>query len=82
MKMLSTNQWLAVAGPVKESKDFTGKVLKLTGETRQNTWYTLLADAIECCDAIAKIIDRHVQLEAFKLSRSEWQTLQDASGFL
>lgn len=28
------------------------------------------------------MIDRHDQLEAFKLSRDEWQTIQDASGFL
>lgn len=66
----------------KEFKDLAGKVLKLPGETRWNAWYTLLADAIECRDAIARIIDRHAQLEAFKLSRDEWQTLQDVSGFL
>jgi len=66
----------------KEFKDLAGKVLKLPGETRWNAWYTLLADAIECRDAIARIIDRHAQLEAFKLSRDEWQTLHDVSGFL
>jgi hypothetical protein len=66
----------------KEFKDLAGKVLKLPGETRWNAWYTLLTDAIECRDAIARIIDRHAQLEAFKLSRDEWQTLQDVSGFL
>jgi hypothetical protein len=43
----------------KEFKDLAGKVLKLPGETRWNAWYTLLADAIECRDAIARIIDRH-----------------------
>lgn len=53
----------------KEFKDLAGKVLKLPGETRWNAWYTLLADAIECRDAIARMIDRHGQLEAFKLSR-------------
>ncbi|KAI6788131.1 hypothetical protein KC361_g9215 [Hortaea werneckii] len=66
----------------KEFKDLAGKVLKLPGETRWNAWYGLLADAIECRDAIARMIDRHAHLEAFKLSRDEWQTLQDASDFL
>jgi hypothetical protein len=66
----------------KEFKDLAGKVLKLPGDTRWNAWYGLLADALECRDAIARMIDRHVQLEAWKLSRDEWQTLQDASDFL
>lgn len=66
----------------KESKDLAGKVLKLPGETRWNAWYVLLADALECRDAIVRMIDRHVQLEVFKLSRDEWQTLQDTSSFL
>ena len=66
----------------KEFKDLAGKVLKLPGETRWNAWYVLLADALECRDAIARMIDRHAQLEVFKLSRDEWQTLQDASSFL
>ena len=59
----------------KEFKDLTGKVLKLPSETRWNAWYGLLTNAIECRDAIARIIDCHVQLEPLKLSRNEWQTL-------
>lgn len=66
----------------KEFKDLAGKVLKLPGETRWNVWYRLLANAIERRDAIARMIDHHAHLEAFKLSRDEWQTLQGASDFL
>jgi hypothetical protein len=66
----------------KDFKALAGKVLKLPGETRWNAWFTLLADAAECWDSIARIIDRHVALEPYRLTREDWECIEDCIRFL
>ena len=65
-----------------EFKHLAGRVLDLPNETRWNSWYRLIEEALQHRASVVSIIDAHTELQEYSLTQDDWQLLKDTYYFL
>lgn len=66
----------------REFKQHSGRLLDMPNETRWNSWYRLIEEALQTRASIVAIIDAHSELDEYHLTADDWQVLKDTSYFL
>ena len=66
----------------KEFKHLAGRVLDMPNETRWNSWYRLIEEALQSRASVVAIIDAHSELQEYRFTQDDWQLLKDTYYFL
>jgi hypothetical protein len=66
----------------KEFKHLAGKVLHMPNETRWNSWYRLIEEALQTRATVVSIIDAHEEIQHLQFTNDDWQLLRDTYYFL